>query len=276
MTRPWVAIEAAIRVNHKIVALPSDSARFGWVCVLGEAKQQRPAGAFRSLTHLREAAGRFARFIPKYQEQQLLEVAPTLCDRCVKRWPGIRDGAVIVHDWHVHQRDPGAPERAKDWRDNADRTDDERLPNEKRTRGDTDLSRALSLSESSSLSQPPGEDEPYQVATPPEAGPLRDLADELTGRGNSLPNVWGGLGEKAVLLARKHGLPAVEREWRRIAAEERGMPTVRQLVFGADEALNRIRRTPTVTESAEERDARDLAELRAKAARNLAAGGVSR
>jgi len=161
MTRPWVAVEAAIRVNHKLVALPNDSARWGWICLLGEAKQQRPAGSFRSASHLREAAGRFARFIPKYTEQHLLEIAPALCPRCHKRWPGVPEGTVVVHDWHAHQRDPGAADRAKDWRDNAERTDDEREPYEKRTRGDTDHSRALSLS--MSTSDQPDEESGYQV-----------------------------------------------------------------------------------------------------------------
>lgn len=162
MTRPWVAVEAAIRVNHKLVALPSDSARWGWVCILGEAKQQRPAGAFHSLAHLREAAGRFARFIPDYQRAHLLETAPDLCDRCAKKWPKADAGTLVVHDWHVHQVDPGAAKRAKDWREGADRTGAERETNEISSFVDTDPSRALSLSMSTSLSETqPGDG--YQV-----------------------------------------------------------------------------------------------------------------
>lgn len=112
------------------------------------------------------------------------------------------------------------------------------------------------------------------MATPPEAAPLQALAEELTQRTNAMANVWGGLGEQAVLLARKHGVPAVEQQWRRIAASERGLPTLRQLVFGADDALNRIARP--VVETPAERDDRELAELKAMAARNLAAQGATR
>lgn len=68
---------------------------------------------------------------------------------------------------------------------------------------------------------------------------LQKLAESLTGTPYGFPR-HGGMGEKVGVLLRKHGLPAVEAEWRRIAAEERGMPTVRQLVLGADNALNRI------------------------------------
>lgn len=68
---------------------------------------------------------------------------------------------------------------------------------------------------------------------------LQKLAESLSGTPYGFPR-HGGMGEKVAVLARKHGLPAVEAEWRRIAAEERGMPTVRQLVLGADNALNRI------------------------------------
>lgn len=68
---------------------------------------------------------------------------------------------------------------------------------------------------------------------------LQKLAESLTGTPYGFPR-HSGMGEKVGVMVRKHGLGAVEEEWRRIAAEERGMPTVRQLVLGADNALNRI------------------------------------
>jgi hypothetical protein len=68
---------------------------------------------------------------------------------------------------------------------------------------------------------------------------LQKLAETLTGTPYGFPR-HGGMGEKVAAQVRKHGLPAVEAEWRRIAADERGMPTVRQLVLGADNVLNRI------------------------------------
>lgn len=68
---------------------------------------------------------------------------------------------------------------------------------------------------------------------------LQKLAESLSGTPYGFPR-HGGMGEKVGVLLRKHGLQAIEAEWRRIAGEERGMPTVRQLVLGADNALNRI------------------------------------
>jgi hypothetical protein len=68
---------------------------------------------------------------------------------------------------------------------------------------------------------------------------LQKLAESLTGTPYGFPR-HGGMGDKVAVQVRKHGVGAVEAEWRRIAAEERGMPTVRQLVLGSDNALNRI------------------------------------
>jgi hypothetical protein len=249
MTRPWVAIEAAIRVNHKLVALPSDSARWGWVCLLGEAKQQRPAGTFRSLAHLREAAGRFARFIPKYQEQHLLETAGALCGRCEKRWPAIPDGVVVVHDWALHQRDPGSAERSADWREAQKQGTDERTPNEKRTLGDTDHSRALSLSMSTSESETKPRDG-YQAARPSDdVWRISQVVEELVGsfpysRGSRVFDLMAE--DVAVLTA-----PKVEAAYRAIRAEYAGEPMdAAGIVFGAHKRLFPIPDAPRTGKAA--------------------------
>jgi len=65
------------------------------------------------------------------------------------------------------------------------------------------------------------------------------LAEQLSGTPYGL-QLHSAMGQKAKAMLAKHGPAAVEAEWRRIAAEERGMPTVRQLVLGADNALNRV------------------------------------
>lgn len=65
------------------------------------------------------------------------------------------------------------------------------------------------------------------------------LAEQLSGTPYGL-QLHSAMGQKATAMLRKHGPAAVEAEWRRIAVEERGMPTVRQLVLGADNALNRV------------------------------------
>lgn len=143
---PWIAVDATIRVNHKLAGMPNDTARWGWICILGEAKTLRPPGRFASRRHFTEIAGRFGKFLALYLTARLLEEAPRLCDRCQKSCEGVTDGTLVVHDWALHQRDPGAAERAKDWRDeriaNAERTHDERTANDPRTLSDTALSRA--------------------------------------------------------------------------------------------------------------------------------------
>lgn len=277
---PWIMVKVGFRRSPKLAELPNVTARLGWVYALLEAKVQRDMGVFGSRRHLRDmVGGAEGRHVDDWIRVGLAHEVPVkgkpwpdTCteQRCARYYADAKPGQVVIHDFRKDQRDPTNADRQAEWRERNG------VQNGSVTGSVTTSSRALSLSLSPSLSLPPNEDEPYQVATPPEANDLRALAEELTGQPNVLDNVWGGLGEKAVRLARKHGIPAVEREWRRIAAEEGGMPELRQLVFGADEALNRIRRTPTVTESSEERDARELAELRAQAARNIAAGGVAR
>lgn len=249
MTRPWVAIEAAIRVNHKLVALPSDSARWGWVCLLGEAKQQRPAGTFRSLAHLREAAGRFARFIPDYQKQHLLETAGALCERCEKRWPSIPDGVVVIHDWALHQRDPGSAERSADWREAQKQGTDERTPNEKRTLGDTDPSRALSLSMSTSLSEPTPR-EPYQVPRPSDdVWRISLVVEELVGSFPYSPGsrVFDAMAEDVGKL----GVERVESAYRALRAEYASEPMdAAGIVYGAHKRLFRIPDAPRTGKAA--------------------------
>jgi hypothetical protein len=249
MTRPWVAIEAAIRVNHKLVALPSDSARWGWVCLLGEAKQQRPAGTFRSLAHLREAAGRFARFVPDYQKQHLLETAGALCERCEKRWPSIPDGVVVIHDWSVHQRDPGSAERSADWREAQKQGTDERTPNEKRTLGDTDPSRALSLSMSTSESET-NPREPYQVPRPSDdVWRISLVVEELVGSFPYSPGsrVFDAMAEDVGKL----GVERVESAYRALRAEYASEPMdAAGIVYGAHKRLFRIPDAPRTGKAA--------------------------
>lgn len=114
---PHVMVEAGVGKNSKLAALPSDTARLGYFyVVLGEAKLQRPAGRFASRGLWREVAGRFARFLPDYLKAGLMHEAPTPCGRCCLRFGETPPGTLLVHDWHLHQIDPGAADRAEDWR----------------------------------------------------------------------------------------------------------------------------------------------------------------
>jgi len=78
----------------------------------------------------------------------------------------------------------------------------------------------------------------------PDVVKLQKLAEELTGQAYVMHNVHGGLGAKAVTEQLPHGFDRVQRAWRQIAnrtkAEGSNAPTLRQLVFGADDILNPI------------------------------------
>lgn len=259
----WIRVEADVHRHPKVVALRTPAARWAFLVTLAEGKAVD--GRWANVQHYRACVlPEQSRHLP-----ELINVGLVAMD----------GDAVVIHDWGDYQvrKDATAADRQRRHRERQRDGSDvvtSRRDSDPSSQRDMDVtSRALSPSLSMSRSLP-GEDEPYQVSTPPEANDLRALAEELTQQSNVLANIWSGLGEKAVRLVRKHGLPAVEREWRRIAAEEGGLPELRQLVFGADEALNRVRRTPAVTETPEERDARELAELKALAARNIAAGAT--
>lgn len=256
MTRPWVAVDATIRVNHKLVALPHDSARWGWICLLGEAKQQRPAGAFRSEHHLMEAAGRFGRYVQAYCESGLVEVSPALCERCDKRWSGAAPGMFVIHDWHLHQRDPGSAQRSENWRANADRTQTERTsdarPNDFPAFVDTVPSRALSLSMSTSTSEPRLRDV-YQVGIPEKSnGASSDtfdvmlLVEGLTRRPFSF-HEGSQVHDTLVGDVAAHGASRMSDEYRAFREAASGPVDAAQLVFGVHNALHPLTRTRTLT-----------------------------
>lgn len=145
---PYVAVDATIRKNHKLAALSSDAARLGWIYVgLGEAKLQRPSGKFATRAHWDEVAGRFARYLREYIAVGLLEEAPRLCDRCRATWGDTPGGTLIVHDWHRHQSDPGAAERAEKFRTDRS-TNAEQTPIERPLNGDRTESERLSRARS--------------------------------------------------------------------------------------------------------------------------------
>jgi hypothetical protein len=118
---PAVLVEATIRRNAKLAALPSDTARLGFFyVVLGDAKLSEPVpGQFASREVFREVAGRWARYLDDYVKVGVLEIAPRLCDRCKAAWSSMppRSGAVVVHDWHQHQYDPRKVERQREYED---------------------------------------------------------------------------------------------------------------------------------------------------------------
>lgn len=149
---PYVAMDATIRNNAKLAALPSDTARLGWLYVgLGSAKLQRPSGCFRSRAHWHEVAGRFGRYLAQYLDQGLIEQAPKLCERCEAAWPELPAGALVIHDWTRHQTNPGAAgpieepklpipgfERTRRWRERQSDSDADMTRNVTAIPGDSD------------------------------------------------------------------------------------------------------------------------------------------
>jgi hypothetical protein len=85
----WITIDVGLPKHQKLAELPSDSARFGWIVVLCEAKTQRRPGIFASARHFREVAGRFGKHLPSYEAVGLLERD--------------QDGTLRIHDWERHQ-----------------------------------------------------------------------------------------------------------------------------------------------------------------------------
>jgi hypothetical protein len=76
----------------------------------------------------------------------------------------------------------------------------------------------------------------------PDEDALRSLAEELTGQSYAIPHFEGGLGAKARQQLRAHGLGRVTQAWQTVAAATGQNPTLRQIVFGADDLLNPVPR----------------------------------
>ncbi len=115
---PAVLVEATIRRNAKLAALPSDTARLGYFYLLGDAKLSEPVpGQFASRAVFRNVAGRFEKYLDHYIREGLLEVAPKLCERCRDAWSTMppKSGVLVVHDWHQHQYDPRRIERQREY-----------------------------------------------------------------------------------------------------------------------------------------------------------------
>lgn len=89
---------------------------------------------------------------------------------------------------------------------------------------------------------------------------LQRLAEELTGQAYVMQNVHSGFGAKAVQeQLNRHRFDATERAWRQIAnrakAEGASLPTLKQLVLGADDVLNPVPRRDEKEHRAEDEQA---------------------
>jgi len=76
----------------------------------------------------------------------------------------------------------------------------------------------------------------------PDLTRLQRLAEELTGTAYAMANVYGGHGKMAADALARHGFERVARQWRactnQVKAAGTSAPTLKQLVFYADDVLN--------------------------------------
>ena len=97
-----ILIDARIDHDPRIIALPSDAARWGFVVALTEAKWTTPEGIFGNREALAHALGVRSKFIAAYLKVGLLTVLPT--------------GEYTFTAWADWQQPSGAAERMQRWR----------------------------------------------------------------------------------------------------------------------------------------------------------------
>lgn len=85
----WITLDTKLGRHPKMAALPSDTARYGWVMTLLEAKEQRTPGTFASANHFRFVMSRHGRFLEDYIRVGLMDRED--------------DGTIRIHDWQRHQ-----------------------------------------------------------------------------------------------------------------------------------------------------------------------------
>lgn len=224
---PSVLVSARLADHPKLLHLPSDAARWGWMVVLGRAKLRRPAGEFPSRTVLAHDLGRYARFIPDYLTVGLLED---------------RGGLLVVHDWPKHQgrrsEEPltGA-ERTARWRDSQR---DANVTSSDVSGDDTVTapSRARASALSPSQSQSPLHPERNGTAVPAQDEPESAALGYLASVGAAVAPDGNGIHRKLVDLVRRRGLDAVMAGLRELHTADPSA-SGRQLVFSVENALDR-------------------------------------
>jgi hypothetical protein len=98
----WVRISADLDDDPRIVALPSDSARYAWVVTIGRGKHQPTPGTWPSEQHFAASLRRRARFLTDFLTAELMV--------------RLADGSVKVRQWGEWQTDPTATLRQQDHR----------------------------------------------------------------------------------------------------------------------------------------------------------------
>jgi len=94
----WLKFDEGMAHDDRVLALPTDKARWAWVCILLGAKSLRPAGQYSSLAQLRSKVGVMA----ASQVPHLVKVGLIT----------IENGDVfVIPNWKRWQVDPTVGER---------------------------------------------------------------------------------------------------------------------------------------------------------------------
>lgn len=237
MADPWVAVKATIRKSDGIVALPNDSARWGFIVALGETKLYGRQGSMTP-EQWPELMGRFARYLDDYIRAGLVHRMPSWChDRACMRGRGpFDDGRLVIHQWPAHQR-----EHARRQAEYEQRLTD--APTDGWTDAGTDVGLTSIHAGAGALSPSPvvvpvinpRPGEPYQVA---DDGPEGPVLSWLAQRGIGIAPTGSGFHRKLVLLVERHGTDRVtEALASAMAAGARGE---RAVVFGAENLLDPV------------------------------------
>lgn len=118
MRQSWIRVSALLPLNKKVVALPSDGARFAWIAALCAGKFCEQPGVWDSEAQWNEALGRRSRWLEAFVNVGLMTKTDT--------------GRISVKSWEQWQSDPNVTDRVRRHRQmkqaekqegNADETD---------------------------------------------------------------------------------------------------------------------------------------------------------
>ena len=102
MRQSWIRVSALISKDARLVALPSDAARFAWIVTLGEGKFTDTPGKWESEAHYRASLGARTRWLEEFVKAGLMERSDS--------------GALSVRAWAKWQTDPTAVKRKTVWK----------------------------------------------------------------------------------------------------------------------------------------------------------------
>lgn len=240
MTEPWVAVEATIRRSPKMTGLPNDTARYGWIVALGEAKLLQRGGAFLP-GQWEEVMGRYTRHKAEYVAAGLLHVTPCVCPepKCMRGRGPYPDGTLVVHKWGVYQREHAL--RQANYLARLNDADSD-APSDVESDSESDsLSRALSPVHSPESSTVPRDG--YQM--PGDDGDEYPVLSWLSSHDVTIPPNGNGFHRRIVVMVGRFGSERVRQAM--AAAMASGAKGDRAIVFGAENLLDPVPGTKPVT-----------------------------